>query len=742
MIRTRKTEPLTWIVGHAPDRKSVPERFVPATVPGAVQLDMARAEGYPDYNRADNYRRMTWMEDRFFTYRAEFDAPGLGQDRQLWFVSKGIDYRYEIRLNDTLLLAREGMFAPVEIDLTPHLHPRNRLEILLFPVPKRAGMPDDRTQASASVKPAVGYGWDWHPRLVPLGIWDETGLQIRRRSHLREVDVVYTLDDDLSGADLRIESRGTECGECRGVWELFDDRGRCAARAEGAVGQPLAARLENPRLWWTHDHGEPALYTSRYTLRDAAGCDLECVEERIGFRRIRLVMNEGAWSEPAGFPKTRSAAPAQVELNGRRIFAKGSNWVCPELFPGTVDAARYETLIGIAAETHFNMLRSWGGGIVNKDAFFECCDRRGIMVWQEFPLSCNCYPDDPEYLAVLEREAAAIIRRLRRHPSLAVWCGGNELFNNWSGMTDQSLPLRLLNALCYRLSPEIPFNATSPLNGMAHGHYLFRWQGKDVFRMMNGSRFTAYTEFGIPGISPREVLEGIIPAEELFPPRPGTAWEEHHAFGAWDGDPSTWLGLPTLARYFPPAETLDELIAQSSLLQGEGYKAVFEEARRQKPYCSMALNWCFDEPWPAAANNSLVAYPAVLKPAIAEVRRACRPLCASARFARFDWKEDETFEAEVWILNDVFARTGPFVVTVTLRAGRAEERILRWESPSVEPNHNTAGPTARFRLPAWDTDRFGVELSVEGHPEMNACYTLMYRRSPRKRRCTSMNVTE
>ena len=94
MIRTRKTEPLTWIVGHAPDRKSVPERFVPATVPGAVQLDMARAEGYPDYNRADNYRRMTWMEDRFFTYRGVFDAPGLGLDRQLWFLSKGIDYRY------------------------------------------------------------------------------------------------------------------------------------------------------------------------------------------------------------------------------------------------------------------------------------------------------------------------------------------------------------------------------------------------------------------------------------------------------------------------------------------------------------------------------------------------------------------------------------------------------------------------------------------------------------------------
>lgn len=190
-------------------------------------------------------------------------------------------------------------------------------------------------------------------------------------------------------------------------------------------------------------------------------------------------------------------------------------------------------------------------------------------------------------------------------------------------MTDQSLALRLLNALCYRLSPEIPFNATSPLNGMAHGNYLFYWEGRDIFQLINDSHFTAYTEFGVPGISPREVLEKIIPPEELFPPRPGTAWEEHHAFGAWDGSPATWLGEPTIERYFGRAQTLDQLIERSSLMQGEGYKAVFEEARRQKPYCAMALNWCFDEPWPAAANNSLVAYPSVPKPALDQVRRAC-----------------------------------------------------------------------------------------------------------------------
>lgn len=743
MIRNRNIEPLAWAVGHAPDKETAPERFFPASVPGAVQLDIARAEGYPDYNVADNYRRMTWMEDRFFTYRADFDAPRLGPDEELWFVSKGIDYRYEIRLNGTLLGAREGMFSPAEVDLTDHLAPRNRLEVLLFPVPKRHAEPADRTQASAVVKPAVGYGWDWHPRLIPLGIWDQTGLQRRNRSHLTDVCVRYTLDDDFSAADLRIETEGTACEACRIRWELSDPEGHRVAAAEGPACKPLTVRLEHPRLWWTHDHGEPALYTSRCRLFDVSGRELESAEERIGFRRIRLVMNEGAWSEPYGFPKSRSAAPAQIELNGRRIFAKGSNWVCPEMFPGTVTEARYEELIGMAVDTHFNILRSWGGGIVNKDAFFACCDRRGVLVWQEFPLACNCYPDDPHYLAVLEQEATSIVRRLRRHPSLAIWCGGNELFNSWSGMTDQSLPLRLLNALCFRLSPEIPFNATSPLNGMGHGHYLFYWEGKDVFQTINGSRFTAYTEFGIPGVAPREVLERIIPPSELFPPRPGTAWEEHHAFGAWDGDLSTWLAEPTLTRYFGPAATLDELIDRSSLLQGEGYKAVFEEARRQKPYCAMALNWCFDEPWPAAANNSLAVYPSIAKPALAEVRRACRPLCASARFGKFDWTEGEEFECDVWILNDLPRGVDPFAVTVSLRGSDDSVAILRWESPAAGAGCNVSGPTARFRLPRWKTDRFRVELAVEGHPEMDALYTLAYRCACPKATCTAaMNKTE
>ena len=365
----------------------------------------------------------------------------------------------------------------------------------------------------------------------------------------------------------------------------------------------------------------------------------------------------------------------------------------------------------------------------------------GMLVWQEFPLACNNYPDDPHYLSVLRQEAEYLVQRLRNHPCLAMWCGGNELFNSWSGMTDQSLALRMLNAVCYENSPEIPFIATSPLNGMGHGHYLFYWEGEDVFQRMNSAHLTAYTEFGLPGISPKEVLENIIPAEDLFPPRQGTAWETHHAFGAWDGAKDTWISTSIMNRYFREPESLDELIELSSIMQGEGYKAIFEESRRQKPYCSMALNWMFCEPWPSAANNSLIVYPAHRKPALEDVRMACRPVCSSLRFERFDWKEGQMFECELWMLNDTAECLNPYEATVFVEADGQVEEILSWKSVRSSANANVKGPVARFLLPKWNTDRFSVRVRVKDHPEMDSCYILAYKqKKARTGVATAMNM--
>ena len=159
-------------------------------------------------------------------------------------------------------------------------------------------------------------------------------------------------------------------------------------------------------------------------------------------------------------------------------------------------------------------------------------------------------------------------------------------------MTDQSLALRLLNSQCLSLDPDTPFISTSPLYGMGHGHYVFRdpGSGKEVFSLMNAASNSAYTEFGIPSPSPVELLQLILPPDELWPPAPGTSWESHHAYNAWEGD--TWLMKDMIDDYFGESRNLAELVANGQMLQCEGYKAIYEESRRQKPYCSMALNWC------------------------------------------------------------------------------------------------------------------------------------------------------
>lgn len=722
---------LKWELGYNKEHETLPSAWIPADVPGAVQLDIARAEKYQPFYYAEHWKDYLWMEDMYYTYRTSFNKPDLSDNKRLIFISLGIDYEFEIFLNGEKIFHQEGMFTPVNIDLTGKLKDKNQLLVKISPVPKLHQYPSDRSQASQVTKPAVSYGWDWHPRLVPLGIWDSTYLEIRPLAHVDDIRIDYNLNDDLSQAYIDLGFSGIELKGMLFRWVLNDASGKEVLRSEGRFEedqftQPLI--LNKPALWWPHDHGVPYLYRWAFQMIDASGRIVQDVKSKTGFRRVRLVMNEGAWDEPKGFPKTRSVPPMQMEINGRKIFCKGTNWVNPEVFPGIITRSRYNELLDFAREANFNILRVWGGGIVNKEPFFELCDEKGILVWQEFPLACNNYEGTPHYLKILEQESASIIKKLKKHPSLAIWCGGNELFNSWSLMTDQSAAIRLLNSQCFVLDPETPFLPTSPVMGMGHGHYVFReWTtGEEVFQEMGRSKFTAYTEFGMPAPASVEVLKTIIPENELWPPKPGTSWESHHAFSAWVGN--TWLCQDIIEDYFGPSRSLEELVANGQLLQGEGYKCIYEEARRQKPYCSIAANWCYNEPWPTAANNSLISYPNIPKPGFYAVKNACRPVLASARLPKFRWSAGELFNAELWMLSDLPSDLPAGKITVKIEADGEKITLLEWNYLHMLASVNQPGPTVRFKLPSWNTDRIKILLEVEGHPEFNSVYTLAYRK--------------
>jgi beta-mannosidase len=735
MTQSRKEYLQTWQLGMHKERQAAPAEWVPASVPGAVQLDWGAAHETSPYTYSDNYKAYVWMEDAYWTYRTRLDFPSLATSERLFFVCGGVDYRFQVGLGEKVIHDQEGMFTPVELELTGIAQPGDDLWVCVYPAPK-SFLPDpeindraaQRGQADHSCKPAVSYGWDFHPRLIPLGIWQETYLEVRPAAFLAAATLDYRLNPACDRADITVRMQVDGSSAVKVRWELLAPDGQTVLQYEtpAQIGE-IHTELPQPELWWPHDQGIPALYTSRVTLLDGEGKTLDAKQQCIGFRRVRLVMNEGEWRNPAIYPKSRSHAPMTLEINGRRIFAKGSNWVSPHIFPGLLNRETYEIQLGLVKQVNMNLLRCWGGAGVMKDSFFEICDELGIMIWQEFPLACNDYPDDPAYLKVLDQESRSVIRRLKSHASVVLWCGGNELFNEWSGMDEQSLPLRLLDSNCYLLDPERPFIMTSPLDGVGHGSYfMIDWStNREAWGLFQEGKYTAYCEFSASSsLRDADMLRRFIPEEELWPVTPSPAWVAHRAVNP-DGRPMH-LPIGNIEHYCGKASSIEELVENSQFVHGQGVRGVFEEVRRQKMRASMALNWCLNEPWPNAAGcGNLITWYNTPLPVLWEVGKALRPTLASARLHTMKWKVGEVFNPEIWILSDDPHPTPTGRVEAWLKMAEGEEiLLLEWHYPELLANTNLKGPIAQIVLPPTEAKRFELILKVPAHPEMNSTYPL------------------
>ncbi len=695
------------------------EKF-PATVPGDIQKDYAAYKNFPDHNIGLNFKLFDAIEDAAWIYSSEFAY--VKSSVRTYFVTAGIDYECEIFVNGTKIFAHEGMFEGFELDITDYLMDgKNQIKVKILPPPKCCEE-RLRDQAAESVKPPASYGWDWHPRLIPSGIWNGAHIEDRDNTYLGNVEVRYTLAEDYSVASVTY----TADSNLPTVLTILDAEGNKVGVTE--CGQIL---VENPKLWWCRGQGDPYLY--RYEVSNG----VQKICGKIGFRRVSLSMNDGAWKEPRKFPKSRSTPPITLTLNGRQIFAKGSNFVEPDIFTGNVSDRHYEALVTLAKDANMNIFRMWGGGGLQKDIFYDLCDENGMMVWQEFPLACNEYPDKQKYLDILEQEARAIIKKMRRHPSTVLYCGGNELFNSWSRMTDQSHALRLLNAICYEEDRNIPFLMTSPVMGMGHGGYLFYIEGMgDVYQMFNNSNCTAYTEFGIPSFTDYDILKQTVPEDELKFPTDNELWREHHAFKMHKiGD--GWGRIDLIRHYFPHVSTTEECCYYSNWMQCEGYKAVFEEARRQKPACSMAVNWCYNEPWRAYANTSILMYPHIPKMSYYAVKDSLRDVCPSARIHKFDYRGNELFTAELWMLNDSPNRVTDNL-TAYIEIKGQKHYIMKWENICCDANKNARGHVLQFQLlDDVDTEYFTLILESQYHGKSE--YKLCYKPSVKRERSKLLN---
>jgi beta-mannosidase len=701
-------------------------------VPGDVHRALM-ASGHiedPFYDR--NEDRCAWIEDREWWYRIRFDGPKepLQLDERLRLVFHGLDTFATVWLNGEEIGRHANMFREAVFDVGGRVRfgEENTLAILFDRPLDHAGEvhPDQWGRNPERVfmrKAQFGFGWDWGPRLPTLGIWRPVVLRRERRAAIAGVHFhTLNLDPDRERAAVAVRVEA----------ERFADEEPVAVAIalSAPAGDPVAEHamvldgegshlagtayltVENPRLWWTHDLGEPVLYGLRVELRQE-GEVLDHYESKVGIRTLELDQ-----SPDPDEPGTRFF---RFVLNGAPIFARGADWIPADSFVGSIPDERYENLVTAARDANMNMLRVWGGGIYEHDIFYDLCDSVGLLVWQDFMFACAVYPEEPDsFVSEVQAEASSQVRRLRSHPCLALWCGNNE--NQWIhdrtfwDREDTTVPGALyyhevLPSVVAELDGCTPYWPGSPFGGDDHNdrrqgnvHNWEVWHGNFPRRFGEESRrdptpenvsYLRYaedmgrfiSEFGMHAAPVGETLRRAIPEDQLYHHSPSM---DHHnkdePKNKGDDLMLTVTGLPT---------DLDEYVDFSMISQAEGLEFALEHFRRRKPHCSGTLFWQLNDCWPVL-SWSVLDYHGFGKAGYYYARRAYSPILAS-------FKSLPDGSIELWLTNDTLSEVDD---DIKVRLGTFDGEKIWEENLQARAPANSSLPVAR-----WDANR------VSGAPD-------------------------
>jgi beta-mannosidase len=680
--------------------------WLPVQAPGDTYAALIEAGrlNHPFKGRAED--AAVWVRDREWWWRTTVEAPTVRAGEIAELVFEGLDTFASIYLDGELLGCTDNMFRRYAFDVGARLKPgvRHALAVRFDPpalsVPQVSSLPiwtafTDRVSASKRSlmrKAQFGWGWDWGPNLPTVGIWKEARLEVRPRHRITDI-AFTTLSASPGTARARIEIE-TANGAAAVEVVLSDPQGAVAFRHEGPITDrlSLSADIQSPQLWWTADLGDQPLYTLTVRLVDD-GRLIDEARREVGLRTVRLDQAPDADEPGATF--------FRFVLNGVPIFAKGACWVPASSFVGEVDEAAYARLIDQTVRANMNMIRVWGGGIYEPDLFYDLCDRRGVLVWQDFMFACAQYPEDDGFVASVKAEAEDQVRRLRHHACLALWCGNNEsqamhrINNDKTGETGRLSGLRLyediLPEVVDRLDPGAIYWPGSPWGGpnpnsMKAGdvHDWTVWHGVppipddamlgDFQSSPEGVSYTRYaedtarfvSEFGLQAAPGLETLERWMDPADLTPDSEGFLARIKDEARKADAMMMPITGLPT---------TLREYVDFTQWCQAEGLKFGIEHFRRRRPHCSGSLLWQLNDCWPCV-SWSLIDYDGVEKASYHAVRRAFAPVLASFR--------DGPEGIELWITNDTLQLVeGEAVVTFEGLDGEVEDRwTVAFSAPS------------------------------------------------------------
>ncbi|HUU28694.1 MAG TPA: hypothetical protein VM123_12860 [archaeon] len=630
-----------------------PDRYIKLPVPMELHLALQEKGLVEDPNIGINSLKARWVCKQYWQYFTTFTPPTEALSKKAWLVFDQLDINATILLNGEGIGSHVNAHLPCRLEVTGKLKPGdNKLAVAiesgLYYVADLPGR--EYTDGLGTIlnkrhwlrKPQYQFSWDWNPRLINVGITGPVRLEWGDKVRPDQVAVLTAPAKDFSRARVTVraflEGLGAEKEAVlhARVRETGEEVSRPVKLAPGLALYEAELTMNRPKLWWPAGHGEQALYNLDLEVI-IAGQVVESTSRRFGVREVKI---------------NRSPHPVEgeyfiIEVNGQPVFCKGGNWVPPDMIYSSVDRERLQKLVQLALKANFNFLRIWGGGTWAGHDLLELCDEAGILVWHDFLFCVARFPgDDPEFLAEAKREITWGVREFACHPSLAVWCGNNELeWGAWDwgyaergkSLPDYAIYHHVMPVIMREEDPLRPFWPSSPYSPN-HIHPNSPVIGDQhpwtVTLGEHGPDFWAYRAFvdrfpnegGVLGASSPETLRQFLPEGQRYVR--SFAWE-HHDNGAnfWRADtPITyrlvdyWLGKNYKEMEF------DDYVFASALLQAEGLTEYITNYRRRMFSSSSAIFWMYNDSWPVTHGWTIVDYYLRKKLSYHPVRRAFSPV--------------------------------------------------------------------------------------------------------------------
>lgn len=660
-------------------------KTVPAHVPGDITDDLYRCGEIAAPYYGENYKQLGWIAETDFEYEGTFVlSEEACRSEDISLILKGIDTFAEVSVNDMPVCRTENMFVEYAEQIKALVHSgQNTLRVRMLST-KRAMERIDTTGYFGVFnvprlfvrKAQCHFGWDWAPDLCGYGIWQPVYVVCRKKHRIASVnywadpdgdvtiftELNYCINATTDDYGVAIDGTGEQRLDDTLVCKVLAPDGTLAAECTIPVeGRKnfCNLRVEAPQLWWPNGYGAQPLYRYEVTLY-RAGEAVSKTGGTLAFRKVGLVQKPTG-ADTLGF---------KLRINDTDIFVRGSNWVPVDCFTGAIRDEKYERLLTLAKNGNCNLLRVWGGGIYERDLFYDLCDREGILVWQDFMFACGDIPEDkPDWVENTLHECEQQIKRLRVHPCLVYWCGGNEKTGSFAlqiSRGDQFVDYTL-HGLVKTFDRTRPYVRQSPFSYSDVGN---NWRSGETHcnsfepsltrgivnyrKTLNETVTSFYSECAVMGPNSLETFRKFMPEEKRWPMN--ECWNDRLR-----DNPYAAIRIPFAERQamyvadmYGAAASLEDFTAKAMLIHAEMLAAEVDYARSKRGKTSGIINWMFSDIWPTG-TWSIVDYYTEPKQAYYALRRAYAPLraafvqAANGRqelFVMNDTRQERTFSLE------------------------------------------------------------------------------------------------